>query len=44
MFTIKIPKILILGFALIILSFNAQAHDGHKKDIIYTDIYGGIFK
>ena len=43
-FAIKIPKILILGFALIILSFNAQAHDGHKKDIIDTAIYGGIFK
>lgn len=40
----KIPKILILGLALIILSFNSQAHDGHKKDIIDTAIYGGIFK
>ena len=44
MFTIKIPKVITLGFALIILSFNSQAHDGHKKDIIDTVIYGGIFK
>ena len=44
MFAIKIPRKLILGFALIILSFNSQAHDGHKKDIIETAIYGGIFK
>ena len=43
-FKIKIPKILILGFALIILNFNTQSHDGHKKDIIDTAIYGGIFK
>ena len=33
-----------LGYALIILSVNSQAHDGHKKDIIDTAIYGGIFK
>ena len=32
-----------LGYALIILSVYSQAHDGHKKDIIDTAIYGGIF-
>ena len=41
----KLPKILIVGLILCssgIASF--QAHDGHKKDIVETAIYGGIFK
>ena len=41
----NIQKILILGLILCssgIASF--QAHDGHKKDIVETAIYGGIFK
>ena len=41
----NLPKILIVGLILCssgIASF--QAHDGHKKDIVETAIYGGIFK
>ena len=41
----NIQKILIVGLILCssgIASF--QAHDGHKKDIVETAIYGGIFK
>ena len=40
----KMLKTLTLGLILSLLSFNAQAHDGHKKDIVETAIYGGIFK
>ena len=42
--TMKVLKTLTFGLIFSLLSFNAQAHDGHKKDIVETAIYGGIFK
>ena len=41
----NIPKILIVGLILFSPGIaSVQAHDGHKKDIVETAIYGGIFK
>lgn len=40
----KVLKTLTFGLIFSLLSFNAQAHDGHKKDIVETAIHGDIFK
>ena len=41
----NIPKILIVGLILCSPGIaSVQAHDGHKKDIVETAIYGSIFK
>jgi len=40
----KTTKILIILLILSLSCFRAHTHDGHKKDIIETAIYGGVFK